>query len=97
MNHLLQLLLLLTVIITAAKLAGALASRIGQPAVFGEILVGLILGPTVLDMLGWPLFQPAGGGAHGPGAPGLLGVVRDLAEIGVILLMFIAGMETDLR
>jgi len=97
MNHLLQLLLLLTVIITAAKLAGALASRIGQPAVFGEILIGLILGPTVLDILGWPLFQPTAGNAHGPGAPGLLGVVRDLAEIGVILLMFIAGMETDLH
>ena len=42
MSHFLQLLLLLTVIIIAAKLAGALATRAGQPAVFGEILIGLL-------------------------------------------------------
>lgn len=95
MSHLLQLLLLLAIIVAAAKLAGAAANRIGQPAVFGEILVGLLLGPTVLDILGWPIFHPAETPVHGE-APPLLGVVHDLAEIGVVLLMFIAGMETDL-
>src|SRR5262245_45210568 len=57
MTHFLQLLLLLTLVIAAAKLAGALANRVGQPAVFGEILAGLLLGPTFLDMLGWPIFH----------------------------------------
>jgi len=38
-------LLLLALVIAAAKAAGAAANRIGQPAVFGEILVGLLLGP----------------------------------------------------
>jgi Kef-type K+ transport system membrane component KefB len=92
MSHLLQLLLLLSVIIAAAKLAGAAANRAGQPAVFGEILAGLLLGPTLLDVLAWPLFTAS------PPVPGasLSEIVRDLAEIGVILLMFIAGMETDL-
>ena len=52
MPHSLQVLLLLALAVAAAKLAGALAARIGQPAVFGEILVGLLLGPTVLDILG---------------------------------------------
>ncbi|MBI4888876.1 MAG: cation:proton antiporter [Acidobacteria bacterium] len=95
MSHFLQLLLLLAIVVTAAKLAGALASRIGQPAVFGEILVGLVLGPTVLNVLGWPLFAaPAGGGAAGESAA-LLPVFRDLSEIGVVLLMFVAGLETD--
>lgn len=96
MSHLLQLLLLLVIIIASAKLAGAGANRIGQPAVFGEILAGLLLGPTLLNVLGWPIFlvapQPAGAGF----APPLAAVVRDLADIGVILLMFVAGMETDL-
>jgi Kef-type K+ transport system membrane component KefB len=97
MGHVLQLLLLIALIVAAAKLAGAAATRIGQPAVFGEILAGLILGPTVLNVLGWPLFQPSPApAAGGVPAPALLGEVRDLAEVGVILLMFIAGMETDL-
>jgi Kef-type K+ transport system membrane component KefB len=95
MSHPLQLLLLLTIVVAAAKLAGAAANRIGQPAVFGEILVGLVLGPTVLDILEWPMFLPQAVAGHGDAVP-LLAVVRDLAGIGVILLMFVAGMETDL-
>ena len=94
MSHFLQLLLLLTIIVTAAKLAGALANRLGQPAVFGEILVGLILGPTVLNVLGWPLFATSAEAAVGE-ATALLPVLRDLSEIGVVLLMFVAGLETD--
>jgi Kef-type K+ transport system membrane component KefB len=96
-SHLLQLLLLLALIVMVAKLAGAAATRIGQPAVFGEILAGLLLGPTVLDVLGWPIFAHTAPVAHGAHPPPLLGVVEDLAEVGVILLMFIAGMETDLK
>ncbi len=96
MPHLLQLLLLLSLIIAAAKLAGAAANRLGQPAVFGEILIGLLLGPTLLDVLGWSIFaEPAAeAGAERP-VP-LLGLVHDLADVGVILLMFVAGLETDL-
>lgn len=98
MAHSLQVLLLLTIIVASAKLAGAAASRFSQPAVFGEILIGLLLGPTLLNVLGWPVFTVAAT-AHEPGtvaAVSLLGLVRDLAEIGVILLMFVAGLETDL-
>ena len=90
MSHLLQLLLLLALVITSAKLAGAAASRLGQPAVFGEILAGLVLGPTALDVLGWRAFAP---GADGPS---LMAIVQDLADVGVVLLMFVAGLETDL-
>ncbi len=96
MSHPLQLLLLLVIIIAAAKLAGAAANRIGQPAVFGEILAGLLLGPTLLNVLGWPMFAPSAALAGSEAGPSLGAVVRDLADIGVILLMFIAGMETDL-
>lgn len=94
MSHVLQLLLLLAVVVSAAKLAGALANRVGQPAVFGEILIGLVLGPTVLNILGWPVFAtPAEASA---GSTALLPVLRDLSEIGVVLLMFVAGLETDI-
>lgn len=99
MSHLLQLLLLLSLIIAAAKLAGAAANRLGQPAVFGEILIGLLLGPTLLNVLDWPVFHGSAVGA-GPGSDEahvpLLGLVHDLADVGVILLMFVAGLETDL-
>ncbi len=60
MTHPLQVLLLLALVIAAAKAAGAAANRIGQPAVFGEILIGLLLGPTLLDVLGWPIFAGSG-------------------------------------
>jgi Kef-type K+ transport system membrane component KefB len=96
MTHLLQLLLVLAVIVAAAKLSGAAANRVGQPAVFGEILAGLVLGPTVLNLLGWPVFANALPPAHGPAPGPLLESLRDLSEIGVVLLMFIAGLETDL-
>jgi len=93
-SHLLQVLLLLSLVIAAAKLGGAAANRLGQP-VSGEILIGLILGPTLLNVLGWPVFRESAAGgldSHGP----LLGLVQDLADVGVILLMFVAGLETNL-
>jgi Na+:H+ antiporter len=86
MPHVLPLLLLLALAVAAAKLAGTLATRIGQPAVFGEILAGLLLGPTALDVLSLPPFKAGDVGAF----------IRDLSEIGVLLLMFVAGLETDL-
>ena len=89
MPHLLQLLLLLVIIVFAAKAAGALSVRFGQPAVFGEILIGLLLGPTVIDLLHlWPFAA-----SH----DSLAATIKDFSEIGVILLMFVAGLETDLE
>lgn len=85
MAHSLQLLLFLSLIVLAAKLGGTASRRFGQPGVFGEMLAGLVLGPTAVNVLGWGVFDPQ-----------LLAPVRDLADIGVILLMFIAGLETDL-
>lgn len=93
MGHILQLLVALSIIIAIAKLAGSLSAGIGQPPVFGKILAGLILGPSLLNMLGWPIFQPHGAEI----APALGEVIHDIAEIGVILLMFIAGLETDIK
>ena len=84
MTPFLQLLLLLAVILIAAKFAGYLSSLIGQPAVLGELLVGLILGPTLVDLENLPIFHD-----HAM----LAETVNHLAEIGVLLLMFVAGLE----
>jgi Kef-type K+ transport system membrane component KefB len=65
--------------LAGAKLFGELAERIGQPAVLGELLVGVLLGPSVLGLV-----------------PLSTGVLL-LAEIGVILLLFEVGLETDLN
>jgi Kef-type K+ transport system membrane component KefB len=85
MDPLLQFSLLLVTVIVAAKAAGYVSLRLGQPAVLGELLAGLLLGPTLLDVLHWPLF----GGGH------LAETVHHLANLGVLLLMFIAGLEVD--
>ena len=56
-SELLNFLAATVIVLVAAKLAGYASVRFGQPSVLGELLVGIILGPTVLNMLGaWPLF-----------------------------------------
>ncbi len=84
----LNLILALVIIILAAKGSGYLSTRVGQPSVLGELLAGLILGPTVFDMLHvWPMFQHD---EH-------LGETLTLmGELGVIFLMMLAGLELHL-
>lgn len=69
----------LAIIITAAKLMGLLARKCKVPQVVGEILAGLLIGPSILGLV-----QPSDFLSH-------------MAEIGVILIMFSAGLETNLR
>ena len=89
MSPLLQFILALAVIIFAAKSFGYLSTRIGLPAVLGELLVGLVLGPSVLNLLHWRIFTVGGG--H------LDEALFDLAHLGVLFLMFIAGLEVELE
>ena len=77
------LFLTLAAILVAAKLLGELAERVGQPAVLGELLAGVLLGGSVLGIV--------------PTAGAMGEVVHVLAELGVVLLLFEIGLETDLR
>ncbi|HMK07638.1 MAG TPA: cation:proton antiporter [Anaerolineales bacterium] len=86
MSSFLQLSLVLVIIILAAKAGGWVSVRLRQPAVLGELLAGLLLGPTVIDLLHLPVFA----------SPSLEETVFNLAELGAVMLMFIAGMEVDL-
>lgn len=85
MTPFLQAALALAVVIIVSKAAGAASKLVGQPAVFGELLAGLLLGPTLINLLHW---FPATEHVHL--------VIKDLAELGVIFLMFLAGLETEL-
>lgn len=80
--------LALALVITFSKAGGYISVRLNQPAVLGELLAGLILGPSVLYFLQWNVFA-----SHAT----LLQVeLQHFAEIGVLLLMFIAGLELHL-
>lgn len=86
MTPALQLMLALGFLIGAAKLGGLLSHRLNQPSVVGELLVGVVLGPTVLNVLHLPIFPDE----H------LSETVHQLAEVGVVFLMFFAGLEINL-
>src|SRR5690606_13467678 len=81
------LLLALSIVLTTAKLGGWLLNRLGQPPVLGQLLVGLLLGPSVFNLFAQPYFATA----H------TVETLHELGEIGVILLMFAAGLEIHLE
>jgi Kef-type K+ transport system membrane component KefB len=78
-----QFFLALAAILVGAKLLGELAERVGQPAVLGELVAGVLLGGSVLGVV------PSAGAAGE--------MLHVLAELGVLLLLFEIGLETDLR
>lgn len=79
----------IVIIIICAKLAGKLFGRLGQPEVVGEMLAGILLGPSFLG-----LFAPGAMEFLFPSQS--LDSLRLLSQIGVILFMFIVGTELDL-
>ncbi len=81
----------LVVLLIAGRAAGELAQRIGQPAVIGQIIAGVLLGPSVLGAIApglWHSLFPAGAAQHA--------MLDALAQLGVLLLLLMTGMETDL-
>jgi len=83
------LLLQLVVILGTARVLGLVLGRVGQPPVIGEMIAGLVLGPIVFGALApqWhaQLF-----------APESLGALNGLAQIGLVVFMFIVGAELRL-
>lgn len=75
-----QFLLVLIAIFGSAKLFGELAERVGQPAVLGELVAGVVVGIS-----GFRIVDPSDPTIH------------LLSELGVILLLFLIGLETDLK
>ena len=80
----------IAIVIAVARLMARLAVRFRQPAVIGEILGGIVLGPSVLGLLPGNLPQvlfPADVRPH----------LTVIAQLGLVLFMFIVGLEVDLR
>lgn len=86
MTAFLQLAVVLVILLICAKAAGYISSLLGQPAVLGEILIGLILGPSLVDVTHLIFITDTHLGE----------VIAELGEIGVLLLMFLAGLELHL-
>ncbi len=88
---LVHLLMQIGIMILAARLFGELARSFKQPMVVGEILAGIILGPSILGMIDMDLylllFPPEGNSTM---------VLDGVINISVVLLLFIAGMEVEL-
>ncbi|WP_198290586.1 cation:proton antiporter [Leptospira noguchii] len=85
-----RLLLQLIVIILAARFCGKLATSLGQPSVIGEILAGILLGPSLLGLIfpeGFQLLFPKES----------LSTLQILSQLGLLLFMFVVGMELDLK
>jgi Kef-type K+ transport system membrane component KefB len=81
-------LLAVVVIIAVAQLLGVLAERLGQPSVMGDIVGGIVLGPSLLGTLtpqgyAW-LFQPE-----------VRAQINVLAQLGLVLFMFLVGLELN--
>ena len=97
---LLPVLVQLAVIIAAARAFGAVARRVGQPSVVGEIAAGLLLGPSLFGWL-WPeafaaVFRPPLAGVEQPLADAVLPkIFTVIAQFGLIFLMFLVGLEFE--
>ncbi len=78
----------MSIVLTVTAFCGWLARRLGQSRVIGEIIGGILLGPSVLGR-----FSPHGSAVLFP--PGSLKTLETLSTVGLILFLFLIGMELD--
>lgn len=90
-HELLVLLLGLAALLGCARALGEVARRFGQPAVLGEILAGILLGPTVLGAV-----APAANAFLFPASGPNTLVLHGMSTFAVVLFLLVAGMEVDL-
>lgn len=90
MPNLAILLVQISLILLAARTVGWLFRRVGQPHVIGEMVAGILLGPS---LMGW--VAPGVSAALFP--PASLGLLNSLSQIGLLLFMFLVGVELNPR
>ena len=74
------------------RLVGEMMQRLGQPALMGQLLAGIILGPSLFGWI-WPEAQKF----LFPSDPAQKGMIDGLSQIGILMLLLLTGMETDLK
>src|SRR5580692_3209532 len=82
----------LGLLLLVGRLMGEAAQRLGQPAVMGQLIGGLLLGPSVLGLI-WPAAQHA----LFPGTVEQKSMINAVSQLGIMLLLLLTGMETDLQ
>src|SRR3984893_2565836 len=82
----------LVLLMLVGRLLGEAMNRIGQPSVMGMLLGGILLGPSMLGAL-WPNLQHA----IFPRTPEQQAMLDGIAQFGILLLLLLTGMETDLK
>src|SRR5687768_7635917 len=87
-NPLTRLFAQVIVIVTVSRLLGVAMRRIGQPMVIAEVTAGIMLGPS---LLGW-LLPDVSAVLF---APDSLQILQMLAQVGLVLFMFLVGLELD--
>ncbi len=91
LDPLAPVLLVLLLMLGAAKLGSEIFEHLGQPAVLGELVAGLLLGNLVLLFPGWTMLEPLRGATIDES---WAVVIDSLARLGVILLLFEVGLES---
>ena len=82
----------LGLLLLVGRLMGEAAQRLGQPAVMGQLIGGLLLGPSVLGLV-WPAAEHA----LFPSAAEQKNMIHAVSELGILMLLLLTGMETDLQ
>jgi K+:H+ antiporter len=90
-HHIVVMLLSLGVLLAAAHVLGEMAQRMHQPSLMGELLAGVLLGPTVLGRLS-PALSAFLFPSEGPSAIAL----NTIATLAIVLYLMVAGIEVDL-
>ncbi|WP_244471098.1 cation:proton antiporter, partial [Microvirga massiliensis] len=80
------------VLLVVGRLLGEVMQRIGQPAVMGQLLAGILLGPSLFGAL-WPEAQHA----LFPSSHDQKSMLEAVSQLGILMLLLLTGMETDLR
>ena len=80
----------ITLLLIVGRILGEVAQRVGQPAVMGQLVAGILLGPSVLG-LAWPEMQDF----LFPAKADQRRMLEGVAQLGVLLLLLLTGMETD--
>jgi len=80
------------ILLVVGRLLGEAMQRIGQPAVMGQLVAGIVLGPSVLGVF-WPDLQHA----IFPQLAEQKSMIDALSQLGILMLLLLTGMETDLK
>lgn len=82
----------IVLLLLVGRLLGEAMERLGQPAVMGQLLAGIILGPSLFGAI-WPEAQKA----IFPADPAQKSMIDAISQVGILMLLLLTGMETDLK